>query len=66
MLKGAHVKCMVFADGVIKPLIFFNRPELFDMLTTLQTNPFHVALQVNENSWNGKTSVELYGLDVAF
>ena len=30
LLKDAHVKCSIFADGVIKPIIFFNRPELFD------------------------------------
>lgn len=66
LLKGAHVKCMVFADGIIKPLIFFNRPELFDLLTAAQSDAFHIALQISENSWNGKTSVELYGVDVAF
>ena len=28
LLKDQHVKCTVFSDGVIKPLMFFNRPEL--------------------------------------
>ncbi len=66
LLKDAHVKCSVFADGVIKPVIFFNRPELFTQLHDIGTNSFDLAVQVNENHWNGKVSIELQGVDIAF
>ncbi len=65
LLKDLHVKCMVFADGIIKPLVFFNRPELYPLLVAQQEEPFSIAVQVSENSWNGRTTVELYGLDIA-
>lgn len=66
LLKDAHVKCSVFADGVIKPVIFFNRPELYQQLHDIGTNSFDLAVQVNENHWNGKVSIELQGVDIAF
>ncbi len=64
LLKDAHVKCSVFAEGVIKPVIFFNRPDLFELLNNMQDS-FDLAVQVSENHWNGKVSIELQGLDVA-
>lgn len=64
ILKESHIKCMVFADGVVKPVIFFNRPELYDLLVMYGQEPFSIAAQVNENNWNGRVSVELTGLDV--
>ncbi len=66
LLKDAHVKCSVFADGVIKPVIFFNRPELFTQLYDHGNNPFDIAAQVTENHWNGKVNIELMGTDIAF
>lgn len=65
MLKDAHVKCAIFADGVIKPVIFFNRPELFKTLTEIGHEAFDLAVQVNENHWNGRVSIELQGIDIA-
>jgi len=64
LLKDAHVKTSIFADGVIKPLIFFNRPDLFQVLRVQAEEPFTVAVQVHENHWNGKVNVELTGLDI--
>jgi single-stranded-DNA-specific exonuclease len=66
LLKDAHVKCLVFADGVIKPVIFFNRPELYHQLMAQEGKMFAMAVNVSENHWNGKSSVELMGIDVAF
>ncbi len=65
LLKEAHVKCMVFADGIIKPVIFFNRPELYQLLVDQEEVPFDIAVQVTENHWQGKTNIEFFGLDVA-
>lgn len=64
LLKDVHAKCMIFSEGVIKPVIFFNRPDVFNQLTTIN-EPFSLAVQVTENYFNGRTSVELQGLDIA-
>jgi single-stranded-DNA-specific exonuclease len=65
LLKDSHVKGMIFADGALKPVIFFNRPELYQRLQQHGSKPFSLAATVTENSWQGKTNVELYGMDVA-
>lgn len=65
LLKDLHVKCLVFADGVMKPVIFFNRPELFEQLVNQADEPFDIVGQVTQNYWNGSYSVELLGVDVA-
>lgn len=65
LMKDAHVKCHVFSDGIIKPVIFFNRPALFEKLLNQAEEPFDIAAQVTENHWNGRVSIELLGLDVA-
>jgi len=64
VLKEAHVKCMVFQQGVMKPIIFFNRPELYHTLQSHDQEPFNVAASVTENHWNGKINIELCGIDV--
>jgi len=66
ILKNVHVKCMIFADGIIKPLIFFNRPDLIEPLFKLGNEPFDVAAYVSENYWNGRTNIELTGVDIAY
>lgn len=66
LMKDAHVKCQIFADGVIKPLVFFNRPDLFEKLLAREQESFTVATQVAENHWNGRVNIELTGVDIAF
>lgn len=65
LLKDSHLKCQIFADGVIKPIIFFNRPDLLEKLLNQADEPFDVAAQITENHWNGKINIELLGLDIA-
>lgn len=65
LMKDLHVKCVIFADGVIKSLVFFNRPELFELLVVQGDEAFDVVAQVMENYWNGKTTIELQGIDIA-
>ena len=65
LLKEAHVKCSVFADGVIKPVIFFNRPDLYELLLANEQEPFSIAAHVQENHWNGRVNIELTGVDIA-
>ena len=65
LLKDAHVKCSVFADGQTCSLMFFNRPELFEPLCKQGADPFCVAAQVTENHWNGRVTIELNGVDCA-
>ena len=66
ILKNAHVKCLIFADGVVKPIMFFNRPELFEQFMAHGDKPFTVAAQVVENHWNDTVNIELHGTDVTF
>ena len=66
LLKNTHVKCSIFADGVIKPIIFFYRPELYQLLLDVGQEEFCVAARVSQNHWNGKVSLELIGVDIAF
>ena len=56
---------MVFADGVIKPLVFFNRPELYKILSDMEDKPFSLAAHVTTNEWQDRTSIELQGVDIA-
>lgn len=65
LLKAAHVKCLIFSEGIIKPIVFFNRPELFELLQNQAEEPFDVAVQVTENHWQGRSTVELLGIDIA-
>ena len=65
LLKDQHVKCQIFADGVIKPVIFFYRPELYEWFLKQSEEPFNLAAQVSENHWNGRINIELLGLDVS-
>ncbi len=65
ILKDVHVKCMICADGIVKPIIFFNRPDLIDIFFSLGSNPFDVVAYVNENYWNGRSNIELTGVDIA-
>lgn len=65
ILKDKHVKCSVFSDGIIKPVIFFNRPDLFPFFNTIGTESFSIAGHVVRNEWNDRVSVEMQGLDVA-
>jgi len=65
LMKDAHVKCQVFAEGVIKPIVFFNRPDLFEKFQHQSDQPFSLAAQVSENHWNGRVNIELTGTDVA-
>jgi len=65
LLKDAHVKCFMFADGVIKPVIFFNRPELFALLHEQYEKTFTLAARVTENHWQDRVNIELIGVDIA-
>ncbi len=65
LLKDAHVKCTIFADGVVKPVIFFNRPELFSFLAAHVSEPVDLVVHILENNWNNEARVELQGIDIA-
>lgn len=65
LMKELHVKCQIFSQGMVKPVVFFNRPELFASLQQQAERPFDLAVQVTENHWQGRVNIELQGLDVA-
>lgn len=65
VLKEKHIKCMIFSEGVIKPVIFFNRPDLIAIFDEIGEKPFSLAAHVMKNEWGGMVRVELQGIDVA-
>ncbi len=65
LLKDLHVKTTLFADGIIKPVIFFNRPDLYQILLEIEDRSFLVAGHATTNEWNDKTTIEMQGLDIA-
>lgn len=64
VLKELHVKCVVCSDGVLKSVMFFNRPELVEKLIEQGDEPFDIVAQVLHNYWNGSYTIELQGIDV--
>ncbi len=65
LLKELHTKLMVFSEGTVKPVIFFNRPDVFETLSKKSDASFSLAVQATENHFNGRISVELQGIDIA-
>ncbi len=65
LLKDKHVKCMVFSQGIIKPVMFFYRPDLMPVFQQLGDKAFTLAAHVSKNEWNGNASIDLHGVDVA-
>jgi single-stranded-DNA-specific exonuclease len=66
LLKDLHLKCLIFAEGVIKPVIFFHRPELLELFLQNQEKPFDLLVSLNANEWQGRTRIDFIGLDVRF
>lgn len=64
LMKDLHIKLQVFADGIIKSVIFFYRPELYQKFVAQAQRPFNLAVQVSENHWQGRVNIELIGIDV--
>lgn len=65
LLKEKHVKCMLFAEGTLRQIMFFNQPEVYPVLMAQGERPFSVVATVTENEWQGSSTVELQGLDIA-
>lgn len=65
LLKEEHVKSMVCADGVMKPVIFFGRPDLFEFFNQHYGADFDLAVSLTENEWDGQCRIELHGVDAA-
>lgn len=65
LMKDLHVKCFMFAEGVIKPVVFFNRPQLFELLNEQYEKTFVLAARVSENHWQDRVNIELIGVDIA-
>jgi len=66
LLKELHLKMSVFneEDGVIIDAIGFNMPENYELL---KNNPsFDMAYTIEENSFRGRTSIQLMIKDLKF
>ncbi|MCB9493412.1 MAG: single-stranded-DNA-specific exonuclease RecJ [Epsilonproteobacteria bacterium] len=65
LLKERHVRCSVFSQGIIKPVIFFNRPDLLPIFDQIGDQSFNLLAQVMKNEWQGVTRIDLQGLDIS-
>lgn len=65
LLKDKHIKTTVFSQGAVKPLIIFNRPDLYEPLLQHEDKQFTLAAHVVVNEWNGNTNYDLHGVDIA-
>jgi single-stranded-DNA-specific exonuclease len=63
LMKSQHVKCFVKTEKEkIFSLVFFNRPDIWELL---QTNAnFDALVKISENFWQGEKSLELIGIDI--
>ncbi len=64
LLKDEHVKCMIVDRGIVKPVIFFNRPELYEWLLRYKNEIFDLAAYVQENTFRGRITIDLQGVDI--
>ncbi|MBT4594600.1 hypothetical protein HOD08_01845, partial [bacterium] len=64
ILKERHTRLTVFSQGTIKPVIFFNRPDVYKALHKAQDANFDLAARVVKNEWQGSVSIELRGIDL--
>lgn len=67
LMKGLHVKCFIRSlenSEKVIPLVFFNRPDLWDIIQTKEF--FNVVVKISENYWNDKRTLELIGIDINF
>ncbi len=59
LLKDAHIKCSVHDEfGNVFDAIGFNMPEWFDRLNTMNSS-FDMVYTIDENTWNGRKSLQL-------
>ena len=63
ILKDLHVKATIQSDKNFCSIIFFNKPELYNILKTINTT-IDVLAKVVQNNWNNKSKIELIGIDI--
>ncbi len=63
LMKDKHIKITAFSQGIVKPISFFNRPELYDIFTNLGEKTFSVVGTITQNEWNDTISTEIIGID---
>lgn len=64
VLKNLHVKIHIMAEGIVKSVIFFNRPELYSFFIMHYHHMYDILVRVQEHVWQGVVSVQLIGIDV--
>ncbi len=66
LLKEKHVKATFYIQGIFCSTIFFQRPDLYSLFLECPDHSFLIAGHVTCNEWNGKISLQIQGIDVAF
>ena len=58
-MKDKHIKVTAFSQGIVKPIIFFNKPELYDVFKNLGETTFSIVGTITQNEWNDTVSTEI-------
>lgn len=64
LLKDKHLKLTTFSQGVIKPVMLFNRPDLYEFFAECGDKSFDLVGTITQNHWNDSVSTEILGIDV--
>ena len=64
LMKDKHIKVTAFSQGVVKPIVFFNRPELYEVFQNLGDTSFSIVGTITQNEWNDSVSTEIIGIDL--
>lgn len=65
LLKDLHFKGNIYSDSGACPVIFFNKPEFYNMIKDNENKTFDMAVKITENNWNSRQKIELIGIDIS-
>jgi single-stranded-DNA-specific exonuclease len=64
LLKDLHIKATIESDNGSIQIIFFNKPEWFNIIKENKNSKFEIVAKITQNNWNNKSKIELIGIDI--
>jgi single-stranded-DNA-specific exonuclease len=64
LLKDLHLKATIESDKGSIPIIFFNKPDFFNIIKENKNSKFEIVAKITQNNWNNKSKIELIGIDI--
>lgn len=65
LIKDLHTKIKLASTHKPISVVFFNRPDIYTILTTQKISHIDIIGKLTQNTWNNKTTIEIIGLDIA-